>query len=271
MAKASSKKTAKQSKKRAAIKPVIKNRKVAANSLGKRLLSALDLMQDLFPGSTMWVRNTPPSVSRTPWLLVARYSLPGGTTYEDVFFALYRWRDSRDISRLIGSQRLSRIQVRYTTDRGKEGEYTLAEIGPWDLAVSRAVERVGIRDDKDESLIERYGEGTSKQSDIDALVVWLSAAVSREVVGIPSYHIGGRITEHGTEADERVAENTPVYEHHIGFGRIGIDAPTEDVDIVVPPNKAEKNTWKPGFLKRNAKGEIIEDKPKSGMRRKGTR
>lgn len=165
-------------KKAAPRKPPRERRK--PESPTRKLLSAIDLMQDAAPGATVQAKEPPPNIARTPWILVVRFSLPGGSSYDDVLAILIAWR-SRKIERLIGAQRLCRIQVRYVTERGVKGEYTLAEIGPWELAISRAYERVGIRDDRDESLQERYGEDSSKKSDIDALLVWFSSADASEV------------------------------------------------------------------------------------------
>lgn len=171
----------KKSPKRKPTKPAAPKRAPRkAESPTSKLLSAIDLMQDSAPGSTVQAKEPPPNIARTPWMLVVRFSLPGGSSYDDVLGILVAWR-SRKIERLIGAQRLCRIQVRYVTERGAKGEYTLAEIGPWELAISRAYERVGVRDDRDESLQERYGEESSKKSDIDALLVWFSSADASEV------------------------------------------------------------------------------------------
>lgn len=144
--------------------------------MSRALLAAFDLMQDLAgtvgPIPSLTVKD-PPQTSRTPWEHVARFGIRDGT-YEEVLLILETWEASKELARAVGKQRLARIQVRYTTGRGKGGEYTLAEIGPWSLAISRAVERVGVRDDRDASLVERYGsEGDTSQ--VDALLVWLSS------------------------------------------------------------------------------------------------
>lgn len=158
------------------------------------LLEAIDDMVSYVPGGAVSTRQAPASKSRTPWMLLS--SFYAALTYDDVLIALRGWRDDRTIERHIRPQRLSRIQVRYVTDRGKEGEYTLAEIGPWELAVSRAVERVGVRDDKDEALIERYGEGSDSPSEIDAIIVWFSSHTVESLSDSPEYSFGiGREVE----------------------------------------------------------------------------
>lgn len=161
----------------------------------RQLLRALDLLQDLalnvVQPTTLRVKSPPPG-SRTPWLLAGWFEFPAvDVTYDDILLILRQW-DSRATRAAIGSQRLSRIQVRYTTSRGKGGEYTLAEIGPWTSTISRAVERVGLRDESHgqdrEALVVRYGlEGDT--SEIDALVVWLSpqewSSRWQRVTGLP--------------------------------------------------------------------------------------
>jgi len=141
-------------------------------------------MQDIASGVVADVRDAPSSErSRTPWRLVARFSFPGGTTYDDLFVTLRDWRDDRRIERAIGADRLSRIQVQYKNKkgRGSGGEYTIAEIGAWELAISRGVERVGIRDDKLESLIQRYGTPGETVSYIQSVTVWFSSATGHEI------------------------------------------------------------------------------------------
>ena len=75
---------------------------MARDPLVKSLLKAIDEMQDIAPGVVADVRDAPSSErSRTPWRLVARFSFPGGTTYDDLFVTLRDWRDDRRIERAI--------------------------------------------------------------------------------------------------------------------------------------------------------------------------
>lgn len=155
-----------------------------ADKLTRQLLKAVDEMQDLAPGTTADARSAPTSVhTRTPWSMVVRFSFPGGATYDDLFPVLRDWRDDRRIERAVGGDRLARIQVRYRNKkgRGSKGEYTIAEIGPWELAVSRAMERVGIRDNKHDAIIARYGAESDSPSVVEAILVWFSSATSSEV------------------------------------------------------------------------------------------
>lgn len=154
------------------------------DSLVKRLLQAVDEMQDIAPGTTANVHDAPQSErSRVPWRLVAKFDFPKGTTYDDIFIVLRDWRDDRRIERLVGSDRLSRIQVRYKDKKGRgaKGEYTLSEIGSWELAASRATERVGVRDDRLDALVNRYGTSGDTTSYIESLIVWFSASTAHEI------------------------------------------------------------------------------------------
>lgn len=139
------------------------------------LLDAIDEMVSVAPGATVKTTNAPGTKSRTPWMFLCDFSFPSDTTYDELLDVLETWRDDGNIERLIRPQRLSRIQVRYVTERGKTGEYTLAEIGPWELVVSRAYQRVGIRDDRDPSLVERYGVESGQTSEVGSIMVWFSS------------------------------------------------------------------------------------------------
>lgn len=157
---------------------------MARDPLVKRLLQAVDEMQDIAPGTTAEVHNAPQSErSRVPWQLVAKFDFPRGTTYDDIFIVLRDWRDDRRIEKLVGPDRLSRIQVRYKDKKGRgaKGEYTLSEIGSWELAASRATERVGVRDDRLDSLLNRYGASAPTVSYIESLIVWFSASTAHEI------------------------------------------------------------------------------------------
>lgn len=139
------------------------------------LLDAIDEMVSVAPGATVKTTNAPGTKSRTPWMFLCDFSFPTDTTYDELLDVLETWRDDSNIERLIRPQRLSRIQVRYVTERGKTGEYTLAEIGPWELVISRAYQRVGIQDDRDPSLVERYGVESGQTSEVGSIMVWFSS------------------------------------------------------------------------------------------------
>lgn len=152
-----------------------------ADRLTSSLLRAVDSMADLAPGSTVQSRR-PPETDRahTPWHLASRFVFPRPTTYDDIAIVLRDWRDDRLLGQLIPNRRLTRIQVRYE-DRGDGGEYTLAEIGPWEATISRAYVRVAIRDERIAALSERYGADNKKPSYIESLIVWFSAAVAEQI------------------------------------------------------------------------------------------
>lgn len=160
-------------------------KKPARDELTSRLLDAVDQMQDMAPGTITEIHDVPNSgFSRTPWRMAVRFIFPGGTSYDDIFITLRDWRDDRSIERKVGADRLSRIQVRYRNkgSRGAHGEYTLSEIAGWETASSRATERVGVRDGREDSLINRYGsDGESGQSTIESLIVWFSYLTGKEI------------------------------------------------------------------------------------------
>jgi hypothetical protein len=188
--------------KKAKVKKIVVKKKVE-KKVGYVLVEALEILLDLAPGAVLRAKDAPAHAARTPWLMVGRFGLPGGTSYDELGGILTRWEASKRAERLIGADRLSRLQVKYTTERGQVGEYTLAEIAPWEAAISRAVERVMIRDNGRDSLVQRYGEGRTRQSDIDAVLVWFSATSVRNVASSPDFAFGGR---GGVSNDEPIVE-----------------------------------------------------------------
>lgn len=240
------------------------------------LLEAVDEMVSITPGWVVSSRAAPASKSRTPWMLLSRFLAPSAT-YDDVFVVLRNWRDDATIERLIRPQRLSRIQVVYTTTRGKQGEYTIAEIGPWELAISRAVQRVGVRDDKDDALVNRYGDGTKDQSEIDAVVVWFSSHTVETLSDAPAWSMGiGRevIRGGGEEANDiGSGANTPAWSMAIGTSRIGDDAEDEIVELPWEEPKLQvKQTWQGRKLSASDESYLlqqqIELKKHQGRKRK---
>lgn len=153
------------------------------DELTKSLLSAIDNMQDLAPGTITEIHDAPQSAKGTPWRMAVRFIFPHGTTYDDLFIVLRDWGEDRPIKKLIGAQRLSRIQVRYKNKmgRGSHGEYTLAEIGSWEIVPSDAAARVGVRDNRMESLIARYGNDVKTPSEIESVIVWFSPFTDGEL------------------------------------------------------------------------------------------
>jgi hypothetical protein len=164
-------------------KPPPKTKKPKKDALAGRLLSAIDEMQDLAPGTITEIHDAPQSARGTPWRMATRFIFPHGTTYEDLFVVLRDWSDDKRIKKLIGQDRLSRIQVRYKNKmgRGSHGEYTLAEIGAWELVPDDAAKRVGIQDNRMASLIERYGSDAPTSSEIESVIVWFSPFTGKEL------------------------------------------------------------------------------------------
>lgn len=150
----------------------------------RNLLRAIDDMQDLAPGTVTDIHNAPETSRGTPWRLAVRFIFEDkATTYEDIFNVLRDWRDDTRIESLVGRDRLARIQVRYVDKkgRGSHGEYTLGEIGSFSKVVSRSMERVGIRDGRNDSLMERYFTDAKKRSYIESLIVWFSPYTQKEI------------------------------------------------------------------------------------------
>jgi hypothetical protein len=118
------------------------------------------------------------------WVVEGTFYLPPGATYDDVAEILDAWSEDDGITRLIGERRTARIQVAYHQSRGRQGEYTLAEIGSWDFALGRAIERVDVRDGDRDALVERYGvDGSKGTSAISRLYVWFGEDL-RDVSGL---------------------------------------------------------------------------------------
>lgn len=112
-----------------------------------------------------------PATRYALWLARGTFYLPTGSTYDTVAEILEAWADDVRIARQVGDH-IARIQVAWDQGRGKSGEYTLAEIGPWQFCLGRALERVTVRDGDRDSLVDRYGID-GKTSTIRRLYVWL--------------------------------------------------------------------------------------------------
>lgn len=110
------------------------------------------------------------------WEYRATFYLRPGSTYDTVSEILDAWASDDTARRLIGGKSTARIQVAWHQGRGKSGEYTLAEIGTWDMTLDRALERVDVRDGDDDGLVYRYGvAGANGTSAIDRIYVWVGA------------------------------------------------------------------------------------------------
>jgi hypothetical protein len=112
---------------------------------------------------------------RTPWVIVGRFRFSESVGYEDLYRTLSAWGTSR-IGRSVNPDRVSRLRLVYLTAGGHQEEYTLAETGPWQLALARAKQECDPEDTETShpgggrgSLAARYGA-----TRILSLDVWLS-------------------------------------------------------------------------------------------------
>jgi hypothetical protein len=164
-----------------------------AGELSSRLSDAMDLARDL--AAQIWTtrltmakaKSSRPDSWSTPWAIVARFDFPvradgEGIGYADLHRILRAWRASKRLGKLIGMDRLSRIQVSYITGRGKKPlQYTLGETLAWEYVLSRAITRVDPNSDDDrpgENLAVAYSDTRVSQ-----MFVWLSVQVQHEIKG----------------------------------------------------------------------------------------
>lgn len=149
-------------------------------TIGRDFLDAFDLMRDLASHylsdePTLTVKEPPPSTGKhTPWLLVGRIAFARGVSYVTINTILRAWQNSSEIEELINPQRLSRIKVTYARKRERL-DFTLCEIGAWELVISISVDRTDATDE--ESLSALY-----KNRDNHAITVWLSSKKARDVL-----------------------------------------------------------------------------------------
>lgn len=133
------------------------------------LYKALEMMAR-HVGGPHSVEHVPPT-RYALWSARGTFYLPTGSTYDTVAQILEAWADDSRITRQVGNH-IARIQVAWDQGRGKTGEYTLAEIGPWQFCLGRAIERVTVRDGDRDGLMERYGLA-GHTSTVRRLYVWL--------------------------------------------------------------------------------------------------
>lgn len=150
-------------------KPARKPRPSAGGSR-RGLYHALERMAEY--AGPVRPEHVPPTVHAL-WTVRGTFYLPQGATYDTVAEILEAWSESRTILREVGENRTARIQVAWDAGRGRTGEYTLAEIGPWGFVLGRAIERVTVRDGERDGLVQRYGaDGDRGTSSIRRLYVW---------------------------------------------------------------------------------------------------
>jgi hypothetical protein len=127
----------------------------------------------------------PPAVKGTPWALIGRFAgFDRQAGYSELYAGLLDTRDDDRIEALIGRQRLCRITVRYEGvevrggSRRVEREFTLAEISPWEVCISRAVERCDPG--SEEGLVAAYDQGPGRTL-VRAVYVWIAMEVATDV------------------------------------------------------------------------------------------
>jgi len=96
---------------------------------------------------------------------------------------LRAWATDTRATKLIGADRLARIQVHYL-ERGKRSkpqQYTLGETLTWEFVLARAIARTDPNSDDDrpgENLATRYN-----QTRVVSAFVWFSAERGYEITG----------------------------------------------------------------------------------------
>lgn len=160
----------------------IRARAKLQETLADRLFGALELIRDIFAretglGVTLQVKVPPITVRGTPWAVVGRFAFDEEIYYPDLLLPFQAMEASGRLESKIGAQRLARVQSRYEL-RGKRFEYTLAEIGPWELVISRCVERCDPDGDREASLAARYTADDDDTGNISSILVWLSSVTA---------------------------------------------------------------------------------------------
>ena len=158
--------------------------RAGAQSLTKQWLRGLERMRDHLSepiGRELVLRAVPPppAAKGTPWVLVGRFAgFDGLASYSELYLGLLATRDDDLVERDIGRQRLCRIAVRYDGVEVRGGrkrverDFTLANIAPWEVAISRAVERCDP--ESEEGLVAAYDQGKHRTL-VRAVYVWISA------------------------------------------------------------------------------------------------
>lgn len=127
-----------------------------------------------------------PKLHGTPWALVARLSgFDGQLTYDRLWNALAEIDQDRKIIKAIHPRRLCRLVALYEGPSERGGtrmvkrDWTIAEISPYDVMLSRALERLdpGLGD----SIAAGYGEAARKPTKVVSLYVWISVDKAKVV------------------------------------------------------------------------------------------
>lgn len=133
------------------------------------------------PKITIKMRTPPPGRGRTPWAVVGEYR-GFRVLYEELWSAFAAIEASGKIERAVGSRTLARIAVIYSGAKkyGRKGrtkrEWTIGEITPWDVVISRAT--LALDPDDEMGVSVRYGmdnpELVETATHAIGLNVWLS-------------------------------------------------------------------------------------------------
>lgn len=145
------------------------------SSTGEARLRTVDVSAEL-------ARQGRQSAGGTPWAIVGRVVPPKpGLAYSDLYHAMLDIRDDGRISSAFHPQRLSRIVLVYfDTLVGKPREWTLSEIGPWEVVASRAVAKLDPSGPRDQSVTVRYDEEADVPTMVLEVRIWLSMITFKE-------------------------------------------------------------------------------------------
>lgn len=141
---------------------------------GEARLKIVDVLAALARKGQQIQRST-----TTPWLLAAEIATPkpDRMAYSDLYWALVDVRDDRTIERSLDPQRASRIQVVYLDPSvGEQRTFTLAEIGPWETVIARAVNRLDPNRPAADSITVRYDTEADTPSKVIGIRVWLGTS-----------------------------------------------------------------------------------------------
>ncbi len=160
--------------------------------LQQQLARALETARDVagFP-CDLQIVSAPTIIStskwRPLWLVIGEFSWHGEFGYDELHAVLVKWSQRR-VTDKVNKHRIARLRVNYLTDRGKREEYTLAETGPWNLALARAQQECDPDDTEGHrrngvigSLASRYGLIRDKRgkviagTQIESVTVWLAS------------------------------------------------------------------------------------------------
>lgn len=144
---------------------------------------------------TMRAVDAPLAAKGTPWRIVIRWQPDrelGPWDYLDLWRALSGVEEDLEIERRIKPTRITRLAVSYRgarklydKRRGKKPrEYTLGELGPWQVVISRAVALLNPQ--IEDSITSRYGsvQNETIPTEVLALYLWISTKTAGAGFGV---------------------------------------------------------------------------------------